>query len=136
MCIGMLKPAFDWLKSLESMQTTFFVNFSCNQPIFDSKYCVNSLLSLNNTCELCGIKSSTTSVNIVETFRANTLVNVQGIVVSTRTETFANGPKLINLFRELKMTLLPCHKKGSLVFFRRFVTLNLLRFGVLLRVNM
>ena len=62
-------------------------------------------------------------------------VNIQGIINSTETETFAKAPKLVKLLRELKSTPMQCHKKstGSS---GMFVALNLLRFGALLRDNM
>ena len=62
-------------------------------------------------------------------------VNIQGIINSTETETFAKAPKLVKLLRELKSTPMQCHKEstGSS---GMFVALNLLRFGALLRDNM
>ena len=41
---------------------------------------------------------------------------IQGITVSTETETFAKEPKLGNLFRELKSMPVGCHKKVHWIF--------------------
>ena len=59
----------------------------------------------------------------------------QGIIVSTGRKTFAKGPMLETLFRELKWTPVPWHKKCP-GFSRMSVTTNFLHFGDLLRDNM